>query len=309
MKSVSPIKVFRGTDPGQFEIFISLLPERVIRNLWLIPIVEGGKLPEVPAGTSWKSPKYRLTPEQALERLEAGRNVGVVGTKDTLAVLDIERENVLEADKHFPPSLKDTLVVRTRNGGLHLYYLNAGVPNRDLIVDGRRLVEVRADWRYVLAPGSYVPPDGEGDGLYRVVNAKPPLTLSPALLPWTAEEERPVAGAPVKFGGAHLSLPCVAKLLEVPLADGRKYHGAKLVGIAWHSDGGTEELLRELARLYDRVQPGRGRWVLNWGRWAARRGIRWDHCGEAVNLYRANGMLPPCGLCPLRRGEDARVRP
>jgi hypothetical protein len=297
------------TDPAQFRVWLSLIPEGIRDKLLLIPIARCDKLPDVRPGDSWKDPRYRLTPEQALERLEAGKNVGVVGTNGTLAVLDIERENVPEAEGHLPPDLKGTLAVRTRNGGLHLYYLNAGVPNRDLIVGGRRLVEVRADWRYVLAPGSYVPSETGGDGIYRVVNAKPPLPLSPALLPW-AEEERPAGGEPARFEGAHLSLPCVAKLLEVPLADGRKYHGGKLIAIAWHSDGGAEEMLRELARLYDRVQPGRGRWVLSWGRWAARKGIRWDHCAEAVSLYRANGLLPPCGGCPLRRGweGDRRAR-
>jgi len=300
------------TDPAQFRVWLGLIPGGIRDKLLLIPIARCDKLPDVRPGDSWKDPRYRLTPAQALERLEAGRNVGVVGTNGTLAVLDIERENVLEAEGHLPPDLKGTLAVRTRNGGLHLYYLNAGVPNRDLIVNGRRLVEVRADWRYVLAPGSYVPSETGGDGVYRVVNRRPPLPLSPDLLPWLGEE-RAGPPRPVRFGGRFLSLPCVQGLFRIPLTSGRRKHGAKLVAIACLKDGLDDQQIAEVSRRYAEIQSqpkwpvSRGQ-VLSWSRSARRGGYEWS-CGEAVSLYRSNGMLPPCGLCPLRREEDARVRP
>jgi hypothetical protein len=62
--------------------------------------------------------------------------------------------------------------------------------------------------------------------------------------------------------------------------------------------------LMELARAYDAAQAGFGKRVIHWAHWVNKKKITWDHCGEAINLYRANGMLPPCGLCPLKHGGE-----
>jgi hypothetical protein len=328
------------TDPRQFEIFLSLLPEKLIPNLWLIPIARNDKLPDVPSGESWKNPKFRLTPEQALARLEKGWNVGVVGLQGGLVIVDIEAWNVSRAVSIIPENYRTTLAVKTRSGGLHLYYLNGGVPNCnvrvDQLEDGYRtalpnfrcvcgrdlegtvkrcpscgkdlstLMEIRADWRYVLAPGSYVPPEETGDGLYKVVAKIRPLPLQQSSWKFLGQGLPERGGNEgIKFGGKYLSLPCIRTFLTVPLTDWRKWHAAKLVAIAWYMDGGDKDLLRELATAYDRVHPGRGRWILSWGKWEAEKKVTWDHCGEAIFTFRANGMLPPCGLCPMRREADA----
>ena len=291
------------TDPSQFRVWLDLLPPDIRGRLVLIPLQHNSKVPDLPEGESWKDPKYHLTPEQALERLESGKNVGVVGTKNTVVILDIERENVPEASKYIPQPLVDTLIVRTRSGGLHLYYLNSSVPNRDLVIGGRRIVEVRSDWRYVVAPGSFVPANGTGDGLYKVVNRRRPLELSPDLLPWMAEiPEKPVEA--IKFDGEYLSLPCIQELFRVPLTSGRKVHGAKLVAIAAAKDGKSEEEVTKLSKYYAKIQSRPG-WpvpenlVLSWFRSTKRYGYEWS-CGEMVNMWRGDNRIPPCNYCPVR---------
>jgi hypothetical protein len=82
------------------------------------PLQAGRKEPDVPKGGSWKN--QTISADEALRRLEEGRNVGIVGTKDTFAIFDIERENVPYANEYIPPPFRDTLIVRTRSGGLHL---------------------------------------------------------------------------------------------------------------------------------------------------------------------------------------------
>jgi hypothetical protein len=330
------------TDPKQFKLFLSLLPEKLVPNLWLIPIAKNEKLPDVPAGESWKDPKFRLTPEQALARLEKGKNVAVVGLPGSLVIIDIDTHNVPRGTAIIPQNYRSTLIVKTRNAGLHFYYLNAGVVNSDVRVsdlspelkarlpefnctcgkklagdaekcpacgkDLNTLMEVRAEWRYVLAPGSFVPPkDGLGDGLYKVVARIPPLPLSQSLWPFLRPQAPQVPNrgeTTIKLSGKCLSLPCIKYLFTIPLSTGRQVHAAKLIGIAWNTDGGTEEQLMELARAYDAAQAGFGKRVIHWAHWVNKKKITWDHCGEAINLYRANGMLPPCGLCPLKHGGE-----
>jgi P4 family phage/plasmid primase-like protien len=78
--------------------------------------------------------------------------------------------------------LKKTLTVQTRNGSIHKYYSNSGdiknsVGKNSLAKCG----EVRAEWQYVLAPGSYVPKDLDAPkhatGLYQIVEETQLTTL------------------------------------------------------------------------------------------------------------------------------------
>lgn len=164
------------TSPDEFENFLKLLPNTPI----LIPIQPNDKKPDIPAGESWKNPKHHLTPEQAIIRLCEGKNVGVVAN-DWLVIIDLDNP-----DK-YKLNIK-TLTVETRNGKLHMYYKNAGdienaVGKNTLAKCG----EVRAEWQYVLAPGSYVPQDENktenGNGLYHIIDPSPLATLHKTDLP------------------------------------------------------------------------------------------------------------------------------
>lgn len=165
-----------NTSPTEFEKFLNILPHIPI----FIPIVSNGKKPDVPLGESWKNPQYHLTPSQALDRLKEGKNVGVVAN-DWLVIIDLDNP-----DK-FKLNIK-TLTVETRNGKLHMYYQNAGdVENAVGKNTLAKCGEARAEWQYVLAPGSYVPTDDDkiakGNGLYHIIDTSPLATLHKKDLP------------------------------------------------------------------------------------------------------------------------------
>lgn len=164
------------TSSNEFERFLKLLPHSPV----LIPIIANGKVPDIPAGKSWKDVEYQLTVEQAFQRLDQGQNVGVVAV-DWLVIVDLDKPKKYEL-------LIETLTVETRNGALHKYFINAGdVENAVGKNTLAKCGEVRAHWQYVLAPGSYVPTDPEADknasGLYHIVKEVPLATLHKQDLP------------------------------------------------------------------------------------------------------------------------------
>jgi len=164
------------TSPTEFQRFLALLPNNLRDSLYLIPIQRHSKTPDVEKDRSWKDPEYCLTIQQALERLETGLNVGIVATGTDLLIIDVDDPEQFRAPK-------PTLEVETRSGKRHLYYLNGGdVDNRDM----PKVAEVRARWRYVLTPGSYVPPDegSQGAGVYRIVEGRPLTILNAKDLPF-----------------------------------------------------------------------------------------------------------------------------
>ena len=164
------------TNYEELQTFLSLLPHTPI----LIPIVANGKEPDIPEGEHWKDPKFYLTPEQAIQRLKEGLNVGIVA-HDWLVVVDLDNP------KKYVLAI-ETVTVLTRNGRLHKFFVNAGdvknaVGKNTLAHCG----EVRAEWQYVLVAGSYVSPDAdalpEATGLYHVVKNGPIATLHREDLP------------------------------------------------------------------------------------------------------------------------------
>lgn len=165
-----------NTSTEEFDKWLKLLPW----NPYLFPCVKNGKEPDIPKDESWKDEKWHLTVEQARERLKSGLNVGVVAVGDYVFW---DHDNLEKFN--FPV---ETLTVMTRSGKLHKYFVNSGdVKNADGKGQYKGCGEIRAEWKYVVAPGSYVPPGDdaqpEATGLYRVVNAEPPALLSSSDLP------------------------------------------------------------------------------------------------------------------------------
>lgn len=144
------------TNPSEFKKWYENVPLDVRENLILIPIVKNGKFPDVKKGESWVN--NTITYKEALERLNNGLNVGVVGNgiPSGYVIVDIDSykmtsENLKKFLAHFPP----TLSVKTPRGGLHLYYKAHGFFMNGIAhppFDG----ELRARNYYVVAPGSYV---------------------------------------------------------------------------------------------------------------------------------------------------------
>lgn len=299
------------TRPQEFKRWLSYLPQQVHDQLVLIPLQANSKIPAVPRGESWRNPLYHLVPEAALDRLEAGGNVAVVATGETLAFLDVERQNILKANDYIPKQLLATLITKTRDGGLHLNYLNTRLPNKDFKINGDQLIELRSDYRYVVAPGSFVPPSegSKGTGLYHVVNEREPLTLHATDLSWLIEQNEPsqTPAPPVNFDGDFWALPCVKIPFEVKLNHGRKIHAAKLLAIAWIKDKGTPDGFAAAARALAAFQDHpnfRMSWrqVAAWAASVHRNKREWS-CGEMITLLRENGIYPPCSSCPMKMKE------
>ncbi|MDK2782055.1 MAG: hypothetical protein PWR13_1083 [Archaeoglobi archaeon] len=157
----------RLTKPSEFEKFLKRHPEGV--DLILIPLKPGSKTPYVNSSIKDRIEDIRLTPEEATECLSKGLNLAIYGSPHGLCFVDIDRPDLVD-----PGEFPETFTVKTRNGGYQLYYRNTGIErNYILKKNGEKIGELRANWQYVVAPGSYVPPDEEAypgaTGLYEVV--------------------------------------------------------------------------------------------------------------------------------------------
>jgi len=147
----------------------------------------GGKEPYLPAG-SWK--KARITYEEAVEWLEQGGNVGIAATEDDqLVIIDIDDLGRTDWKKQ-----KATLTGRSGSRmGVHLFYWEE-IPGLIPNVPTDDAGEIRANWQYVIAPGSYVeqskeriekmdPDEREMAGHYTIERAIPCSYITPDTLP------------------------------------------------------------------------------------------------------------------------------
>jgi len=172
----------------EFVEFLELLTDEAPPEYepWLFRVEAGSKAPDISFG-SWKKERARLSKADAVKWMEAGNNVGIAGRPDgPLINVDIDDEDETSAD-----DLKPTLIARSRSRtGVHAWYFEApgaDVPNISTDDAG----EVRANWQYVVAPGSYVEtaadnvPDDERDdaGYYTVERDDPVTSLRPDELP------------------------------------------------------------------------------------------------------------------------------
>jgi hypothetical protein len=145
---------------------------------------------------SWKSDEARLTVEEAVEWMKEGGNVGIAGrggcrgcgaraspfcprckgegNDDQLVNVDIDDD-----EKTTPDDVPASLRARSRSRtGWHTWYFDESdeIPN----IPTDEYGEVRADWQYVVAPGSFVastsegiPEGAEAPGYYTVEDAVP----------------------------------------------------------------------------------------------------------------------------------------
>jgi hypothetical protein len=171
------------TNPKDFDLFCDLIPKPSRVNVWFFPIRSNRKNPECPAGTTLKANlAYRMTQNEARNRLVWGSNVGIYALQGGLMFLDLDvSEGKLLASQTFLDALEaknTTLRIKTRNGGYQYYFLNEGkYPNQVLKENGIQIGELRTDWFYVVSVGSHVEPDtnslGEADGTYRISKESP----------------------------------------------------------------------------------------------------------------------------------------
>lgn len=172
----------RGDEPRveEFRRFHDLLTSNAPEGYrpWYFRVERAGKAPDTKRG-SWKEETARLTVREAVQWLKDGGNVGVAGRPDDpLVNIDID-----DGEETTPEDLPDTLRARSRSRcGWHGWGFNpeGDIPN--LPTDD--LGEVRTDWQYVVAPGSFVAsaageiPDGaDSPGYYTVEHEAPVATI------------------------------------------------------------------------------------------------------------------------------------
>ncbi|MFI6602987.1 bifunctional DNA primase/polymerase [Nonomuraea sp. NPDC050536] len=177
---------------------------KAVRRGWhVFPLTPGGKKP-LRGFTDWESHASNC-PETIATFWHRPYNIGVACGPSRLVVIDLDMPKPGEqpaaggeqgfrllCEKHGQPYPGDTLTVRTRRGGMHLYYQapegvrlsnTAGQRGNGL----GRLIDTRASGGYVVGPGSYVS-QHDGTGSYTVIR-----DVSPAPLPaWLVERLAPV---------------------------------------------------------------------------------------------------------------------
>lgn len=145
-------------DPEELITFVKLLKKNAPEDYdpWFFRVEAGGKAPDTSYG-SWKDEDARLSGYEAVQWMQDGGNVGIAGTHDDRLVnVDIDDE-----DETTPSDMKPTLMARSRSRtGVHAWYFESepgDIPNIPTDDAG----EIRANWQYVVAPGSYVETDPE----------------------------------------------------------------------------------------------------------------------------------------------------
>jgi hypothetical protein len=173
-----------NTKPEEFKRFLEIIPSDILANIWFIPLRAKTKDPDVPKGEKLKDPKYHLMPEAALKRIEAGQNVGIYALENGVMMVDVDAyKGILGLPQEPLQKIKHTLTIRTRNGGRQFYYINKGEFPKNHIIKyaNKKIGEIRSNWYYGLAPGSYVKPDTnamlDGDGVYTIIDNSPPATF------------------------------------------------------------------------------------------------------------------------------------
>lgn len=183
--------------PGELRRFHALLMENAPSGYQphYFKVAKGSKDPATQFG-SWKKPEARLTIEEAVTWMEQGGNVGIAGRgpcegcggrqssycdvceggviEDPLINIDIDNDEETTPDD-IPTTLR--AISRSRTGW-HAWGFNhqRDIPNIPTDDHG----EIRTDWQYVVAPGSFVastsesiPDDADDPGYYSLADSEP----------------------------------------------------------------------------------------------------------------------------------------
>jgi len=100
-------------------------------------------------------------------------NIGVATGPSGMTVIDfdVDSEGAEYASEFMEELLgyqPDTLIVKTRSGGLHFYFRGTGFRNSVCLLGAK--IDVRANGGYVVGPGSFVQADSKPAGYYEILN-------------------------------------------------------------------------------------------------------------------------------------------
>jgi len=173
------------TRPREFKKFHDCLTENMPFKPWYFKL---GHDKDPIKGEAWKALYAKMSPKKAYRWMKAGFNVGIAATNmDPLVIIDID-----DVNKTPDSDMKSTLTVTSRKRfGKHYFYLTEDPRcKRNIPTDGAG--EMRCDWQYVVAPGSFIPStlgddeimnniaddDVVNAGYYTVTKARPPAVIT-----------------------------------------------------------------------------------------------------------------------------------
>lgn len=139
------------TDVDEFKRFHALLTkDRPDYTPWYFRLTRDDKDPH--PRIAWKDAEARIPFEKAVEYLTNRGNVGIAATNmDTLCIIDIDDIEVTPDS-----AMQPTLSIRSRKRiGRHYFYFTSD-PKCKKNLPTEKCGEIRANWQYVVAPGSYV---------------------------------------------------------------------------------------------------------------------------------------------------------
>jgi P4 family phage/plasmid primase-like protien len=175
------------TDINQFKKFHELLTHgNSDYEPFYFRLTKNGKDPAVTK--SWK--ESRLSVEDAIKTMSDGYNIGIAATsEDRLVIMDVD-------DLSEVGEFKETLTCTSRKRiGRHAFYFTEDTLPENIFVDSAKqniatenAGEIRSNWQYVVAAGSYVPvneeefeliPDDDkiNAGKYTVINYINPVGI------------------------------------------------------------------------------------------------------------------------------------
>lgn len=159
-----------GPEPSELEYWLEYLMESAPDEYepWLFRCAKGGKDPYLGQG-SWKDESNQLTPEEAVEAMGDGFNIGIAGTADDRLVnVDIDDDEEIDIED-LQPSTRVRSQSRSGRHQQHFSTEPGEIPN----IAHPDAGEVRTEWQYVLAPGSHIDPDDEEEYQREVVDEAP----------------------------------------------------------------------------------------------------------------------------------------
>jgi Bifunctional DNA primase/polymerase, N-terminal. len=136
-----------GTNPQEFLKFNKLLTKDMPNyRPFYFPLEKSGKDPLF--GVSWKA--NRKTTQEAYSLMKKGFNIGIAATaSDPLVIIDVD-------DMKQVPEIKTTLQTISRKRiGRHNYFFAADATAK-VNIPANTAGEIRSNWQYVVAPGSFV---------------------------------------------------------------------------------------------------------------------------------------------------------
>jgi len=146
-----------STSFEEFKKLFFKIPKEQLEYVHFIALRAGTKVPF----SAWKEKENWLNFYEIKNKMKTGWNIAAVAVPKGIMFLDIDvnESGKLPIPDSVLQEIPETFTVKTRSGGLHYYFLNLGAYDTQMFhYDGKDVGELRANWSYVVCPGSWIEP-------------------------------------------------------------------------------------------------------------------------------------------------------